>query len=514
MSESSLTVGLSLGAALLATLLFFTARRKLDPREPPLVSSAIPIVGHLAFFMYYGLEYFATISRKTRLPAFTMDMLSAKVYIIASPELVPAVRRSRSAVSLGPIFANVTEHAGGIRGRGLQLLRDKESGGQGIGQQTADSMHPALLGDGLDQMNGKMVSLLQTVIDTLASRPGVVLDLYEWCCHAVTVASTEAVYGPLNPYHLESNRRAFWHIESNLSLLMMDILPWISARKAWQGREQLTQEFIRYYQAGGHLDSSQLAYSRWKVQHDAGAAMEDIARLEALNALGILSNTVPTCFWVLFDILSRPDHLNIIRNEILTGALSVDSAGIHTLDVADIRVNCPTLVSTLQETLRMRSNSAQLRVVRQDILLDDRLLVKAGSIILMPAATINKHTSVWGSNADAFDPQRFKETDQAEKRRRAAGFLSFGTSPHICPGRHFASGEILALVAMLLVRFDIQPAKGAWVEPKVNTKAVAASLAPAAERVEVTCSEIPKFAGVEWRFRLTPGKGTFGLITG
>ncbi|KAE8378146.1 cytochrome P450 [Aspergillus bertholletiae] len=514
MSDIPSIIGSILLVASLASMLFFAQRRKLDPREPPAVASAVPLVGHLVSFLYYGLEYFATTSRKNRLPAFTMDMLYAKVYIIASPELVSAVRRSRNTMSFGPLFSNVAENGGGINGRGMQLLRDKESGGQGVGQQTADSMHPALLGSGLDQMNGKMIVTLKTVMDELASEPDTVVDLYQWCCHAVTVASTDAVYGPLNPYRSESNRRAFWDVESNLSLLMMNTLPWLTARKAWKGREQLTQAFIQYYQADGHLDSSQLAYSRWKVQHEAGAALENIARLEALTGLGILSNTVPTCFWLLFDIFSRPDLLHKIRDEILASALSVDSAGIHTLDLADIRDKCPTLVSTFQETLRTRSNSGQLRVVQKDTMLDDRLLVKAGSIVLIPAAIINKHHSVWGSDAETYDPQRFSKVDPLERRSKASGFLSFGTSPHICPGRHFASGEILALVAMLLVRFDIHPVRGTWVEPKGNTKAVSASLPPAAEKIEVRLSETPKFAGVQWGYRLTPGKGTLGLITG
>jgi cytochrome P450 len=295
---------------------------------------------------------------------------------------------------------------------------------------------------------------------------------------------------------------------------MMDTLPWLTARTAWKGREQLAQAFLQYYRADGHLDSSQLTYARWKVQNEGGAALEDIARLEALNAIGILSNTVPTCFWVLFDIFSRPDLLKTIRNEIEAGVVSIDFAGVHTLDLADIREKCPTLTSTFQETLRTRSNSAQLRVVHKDTFLNDHLLLKAGSILLMPGATINKDTSVWGSDADTFDPQRFSKIDPADKRSKASGFLSFGASPHICPGRHFASGEILALVAMLLVRFDIRPVRDRWVEPRGNKKALAASLHPAIDRVNVAFTERTEFQGAEWRFLVTPGKGTFGLITG
>lgn len=31
---------------------------KHDPLEPPLISGPIPVIGHLAAFIYYGLEYF------------------------------------------------------------------------------------------------------------------------------------------------------------------------------------------------------------------------------------------------------------------------------------------------------------------------------------------------------------------------------------------------------------------------------------------------------------------------
>lgn len=58
MSGSTTIVGLSV-VAILASLLF-TQRAKLDPREPPLVSSTIPLVGHLISFLIYGIGYFAT----------------------------------------------------------------------------------------------------------------------------------------------------------------------------------------------------------------------------------------------------------------------------------------------------------------------------------------------------------------------------------------------------------------------------------------------------------------------
>ncbi|OOO09411.1 cytochrome P450 [Aspergillus oryzae] len=513
MSGSTTIVGLSV-VAILASLLF-TQRAKLDPREPPLVSSTIPLVGHLISFLIYGIGYFATESGKHSLPIFTMSILKQRVYIIASPDLLPSVRQNRSTMSFNPLFTAMAQRAGGIQKPGLQLLREEELGGQGLAKKTVEVMRPALLGNKLDHLNEQMIHALKHIVHQVASSPTLPFDLYEWCSDALTVASTDAIYGPLNPYKSEAIRKAFWDFESNLSLLLVDTLPWLTCRKAWKGREQLVQAFIQFYQADGHLSASSLAYSRWKAQQEAGASLEDIARLEILTGIGILSNTVPSCFWLLFDILSRPELLSAIQDEIHQNALSIDSTGTHTLDLADIRGKCPTLLSSFQETLRTRSNSGQVRVIYQDTLLNDRWLLKAGSTLLIPAPSINKNNSTWGSDAGDFDSQRFtKIAHQTHKKSKASGFLSFGLSPHICAGRHFATGEILALVALLLVRYDIRPIQGSWTEPKTNAKAVAASLPPAAEKFMVTAVERPEYKGLEWRTTVTPGKGTYGLIIG
>ncbi|KAB8274802.1 cytochrome P450 [Aspergillus minisclerotigenes] len=462
MSDFTTIVGLSV-VAVLASLLF-TQRAKLDPREPPLVSSTIPLVGHLISFLIYG------IGGKHSLPIFTMSILKQRVYIIASPDLLPSVRQNRSTMSFNPLFTAMAQRAGGIQKPGLQLLREEELEGQGLAKKTVEVMRPALLGNKLDHLNEQMIHVLKHIVDQVASSPTLPFDLYEWCSDALTVAS----------------------------------------------REQLVQAFIQFYQADGHLSASSLAYSRWKAQQEAGASLEDISRLEILTGIGILSNTVPSCFWLLFDILSRPELLSAIQDEIHQNALSIDSTGTHTLDLADIRGKCPTLLSSFQETLRTRSNSGQVRVIYQDTLLNDRWLLKAGSTLLIPAPSINKNNSTWGSDAGDFDSQRFtKIAHSTDKKSKASGFLSFGLSPHICAGRHFATGEILALVALLLVRYDIRSIQGSWTEPKTNAKAVAASLPPAAEKFMVTAVERPEYKGVEWRTTVTPGKGTLpvGFLT-
>ncbi|KAJ5316817.1 hypothetical protein PENANT_c016G03031 [Penicillium antarcticum] len=505
------TLIISVGVALLLGYVLVNRKNKHQPLEPPLISSSIPVIGHLAAFIYYGLEYFASQSAKIPLPAFSLDMLFNKVYVIKSPELVSAVRRNHRSMSLEPLLTRTSECAGGITGPGLELLRGKESQGQGLGHHTVTTMRPTLLGQGLDEMNTKMMECVQKSVQELRTHRGTI-DIYQWCTLAMTIASTDAIYGPLNPYKQRKVRDSYWEIENNLSYLMMDFAPWLIARKAWKGREYLSHAFLEYYEADGHLNSSQLAYTRWKTQLDGGARLEDIARLEAVMGLGILSNTVPSSYWAIFDLFSRPELLKQARDEIRQHAMSVNAEGLHTVDLAAVQEKCPLLLACLQETLRLRSNSAQLRVMFEDTMLGESCLVKAGSILLMPSAVINRSESAWGNDAESFDPQRF--IDPEDRRTKASGFMSFGASPHICAGRHFATGEIIALMTMLILQFDICPVGGEWVEPPINVNAVAASLSPPIGQTPVNISEREEFKGVEWNYRLTPGKGRHGLIIG
>jgi hypothetical protein len=136
-------------------------------------------------------------------------MLFNKVYVIKSPELVSAVKRNHRSMSLEPLLNRTAQYAGGIKGRGLELLQGKESQGQGLGHHTVTMMRPTLLGEGLDTMNSKMMECVQRSVEELRSQCGTV-DFYAWCTHAMTIASTDAIYGELNPYKQRKARDSYW----------------------------------------------------------------------------------------------------------------------------------------------------------------------------------------------------------------------------------------------------------------------------------------------------------------
>lgn len=299
--------------------------------------------------------------------------------------------------------------------------------------------------------------------------------------------------------------------EGGVGKLIPKVAPHIIARKAWKGREALVGAFVDFYKADGLKNASMLAHVRYKVHITNGISLEEFARIEASLGLGLLSNTVPTTFWLMFDLFSRPKLLQQLREEIRNNALYINGNSAI-IDVADLRDQCPMLVSTFQESLRFRASGASTRFVYEDMMLDDKYLLRAGSIAYIPTQPVHSHADVWSQSSSEFVPNRFLKSNP----RKLGGFLGFGVSPSICPGRHFASGEIISFAAAMILRFDLSPAKSPslWVEPKLNLSSVVATATPPGEPFLVHLTARKEFADFDWDFRVTKGKGQFALVIG
>ncbi|WEW58599.1 cytochrome P450 [Emydomyces testavorans] len=515
--------------ALLCLLPHFTSPA-LEPEEPPLVLPKIPLIGHIIEIIRDGRQYYIKLCAKTQLPAFTINMLHKKTYLIASASLVPSIQRSAKTISFDPFAAEVAERMAGISGDGLKLYLDPEKGGAGMGEKLLRVMHSVLLGGDLEGLASLAARGIQTGLDDL--RLSQSLDLLAWCRHTIGLATTDAVYGPMNPYkkkefedaiHLSERERKRTY-DSGLDTLSLNIFPALVARKAYKAREKLSKRFSEYFEKEEYAHASPLVQERFKVQYESGATYEDIGKLESSMAIALLGNTVPSTFWVVFDILSRPDLLHKIREEVAQNALQVsptsDTKTTCIINMNDIRDNCPLLLAALQETLRLRASVASIRLVTKDTKLNDTYLLKANTLVQTPSNVLNRDPQIWGSDAHLYNPARFLETHitptVGEKKRdqKRYSFMSFGTSPWTCPGRHLVCAEVLALVAMLIMRFDVVPVSGTWTSPRINHRSLALSIAPPAEGLMVNIIPRKEAERVEWGFKVMEGKSKFGLLVG
>lgn len=60
--------------------------------------------------------------------------------------------------------------------------------------------------------------------------------------------------------------------------------------------------------------------------------------------------------------------------------------------------SCPLLDSTLREVLRLYTSSASMRLMLEDTILNDKVLLK-GNKVMIPYRALHENPDVWGSDA-------------------------------------------------------------------------------------------------------------------
>lgn len=261
----------------------------------------------------------------------------------------------------------------------------------------------------------------------------------------------------------------------------------------------------RYFSRGGHDNSSYLTKARYNVYVKNGLSSDSIAHFELSSIIGLLINVTPTVFWLLFYIYSTPGLLKDVRQEVANATstemlCTQDDRKEHSISVVKLRENCPLLLSTYRETLRLKTNNVYTRWVRQDTLLNERYFLKQGSIVQVPGASMHADPALWGADVKEFKPRRFMKGEATHHRPGA--FRSFGGGTSLCPGRHFALIEVLATAAMFVMRYDMEPQGGGgrWEEPKMEGNDVVGSIMPPTSRFDVAITTREGYEGDKWGF--------------
>jgi cytochrome P450 len=289
-----------------------------------------------------------------------------------------------------------------------------------------------------------------------------------------------------------------------MGMLVMGLPSW-SVKSATQSLDLGASAFEDYFKADKHRNASALVQARHDHSILHGMPLNDIARSEFTNVVALLANTVPASFWMLYHIYSDPKVLAHCREELAnTIASHVEDGGKksgNVIDMSKVKSSCPIFLSTFKEVLRHHSTSIAARLVMEDYLLDDQYLLKKGSTVMMPGTVQHTRQDVWGADTDSFNYRRFAVPDQ---HKYAAAFRAFGGGSTLCSGRHFATTEILAFTAVMLMRFDMKPVAGKWVQPTENKVDFWEATAGPDSDIEV---EIRPIAGGDfgdsWKFTLS-----------
>ena len=108
----------------------------------------------------------------------------------------------------------------------------------------------------------------------------------------------------------------------------------------------------------------------------------------------------------------------------------------------------------LKETLRLWPTAPAFALLPyEDTMIGGKYPMKKSFNIVVLLPMLHRDRSVWGENAEAFNPDNFSR--EAERARPANAYKPFGNGQRACIGRQFALQEATLVLGMILQRFKL-----------------------------------------------------------
>jgi len=138
------------------------------------------------------------------------------MYIISSPDLVMAVQRNAKTLSSAPLAAKYVARVVDLSEETEAIWSDDVEGESGKGSLFHDGMKA--MQTSLTPGNPDLDHIVKAMLDSFL-KPCEVLDseprkrkmyLMAWLRDELTLAATDAIYGPMNPFGARHVRDGFW----------------------------------------------------------------------------------------------------------------------------------------------------------------------------------------------------------------------------------------------------------------------------------------------------------------
>jgi len=444
--------------------------------------------------------------------------------VVNSLELITPVQKQWRTISFGFLTVNAASVVG-ISKPGLETMRRDMDKDTGFTPSWPKHVMPALgPGADLDALNRRAIEVFAEEIDKLLTGSGSLrVGLWHFLRETMIKASSEAIWGPRNPFRDPEVVEAWRMFEAGfLGFALMPLSRFLSP-KLYRAREVVAAALLKYVRDRGYETASGMVRKRWEHHHGLfGFTQEDFARGELGNAFATMGNSTPCALWVVYHVFRDPKVLGDVRREVQAlvkeeEEVDGDGASVSTIDLANVKTACPILLSTFQEVLRYRAVNVGPRVLLDDATLDGgRILLKKGNMLMMPASVQHADVAAWGDDASEFDHTRFvprKPGEPGYRKINRTAFRAFGGGHVLCPGRHFASTEIMALAALLALQFDIVPVRKdkGWEEPAYDKSPPQGTFPLIDEDIEVELR--PRDPKRKWKVTFTGSDDAMPIVS-
>ncbi|KAJ3556992.1 hypothetical protein NM688_g1715 [Phlebia brevispora] len=161
----------------------------------------------------------------------------------------------------------------------------------------------------------------------------------------------------------------------------------------------------------------------------------------------------------LYHLAANPEFVSPLREEI--------EAVIETDGWTKIAMGkMPKLDSFMRESQRLNGiNGVSLkRKILKDVTLSDGTFLPGGTILVTPSTATHMDEDNY-PDPTVFDPWRFSELREDGEEMKyqlvstSANYVAFGLGKHACPGRFFAANELKAVMAHIIMNYDVKAEK-------------------------------------------------------
>ncbi len=289
---------------------------------------------------------------------------------------------------------------------------------------------------------------------------------------------------------------------------MMGVAPSWLASKAYKARGILEKAWVPYYEAGLNKNASAIVRGRREVALKWGIADSEAQRWEYVMFFAPSTNSGPTTYWLLSYILADSELLKEIREEVskVTTLSMVEGVKKASFDITRIQKECPLLVSAWEESLRLSAATVSVRMVMEDTMLAEKYLLKRGAVIQMPSAPSSQSESIWGPNPDKFNAKRMLKSkydalSREDRKTRTQAYFPWGGGKYICPGKQFASTELIGFVGSLLYGFDVKMSNGEQLRtPEPGMRQIGRNVDLPINDIEVVIKRREEFGGIQFAY--------------
>jgi hypothetical protein len=184
----------------LLLVLIFLSRLLLteaDPREPPILATRIPIIGHLLGFLRHQIFYLEHLAAKCTSPIFSLKIFNYKIHIITDPDLLLAMHR-HSSPSFDPMIIAIAESIVGYSPNILRLMHAPPDTTTRTNQYMVDthaSLHTSISpGQGLWDMNARVLDKVTEMVNVIGDEFEE-KNLWGWVRDSITMVTSEGLFG-------------------------------------------------------------------------------------------------------------------------------------------------------------------------------------------------------------------------------------------------------------------------------------------------------------------------------